>query len=79
MDFLIKELMLFIIIVNHYSKKNQGQQRILPFLRMLRHSTEFYLANKGHDIRAIQSCLGHANIKNTAIYTAFSPQRLQDC
>ena len=35
---------------------------------MLRHSTGFYLANKGHDTRAIQAYLGHANIKNTVIY-----------
>ena len=43
--------------------------------QMLRHSTGFYLANKGHDTRAIQSYLGHANINNTVIYTQLSPQR----
>jgi type 1 fimbriae regulatory protein FimB/type 1 fimbriae regulatory protein FimE len=42
---------------------------------MLRHSTGFYLANKGQDTRAIQSYMGHANIKNTIIYTELSPQR----
>ena len=45
---------------------------------MLRHSTGFYLANKGHDTRAIQSYLGHANIKNTVIYTALSHQRFNE-
>lgn len=45
---------------------------------MLRHSTGFYLANKGHDTRAIQSYLGHANIKNTVIYTELSPQRFKN-
>jgi type 1 fimbriae regulatory protein FimE len=45
---------------------------------MLRHSTGFYLANKGHDTRAIQSYLGHANIKNTVIYTELSPNRFKD-
>ncbi len=45
---------------------------------MLRHSTGFYLANKGCDTRAIQSYLGHANIKNTVIYTEISPQRFKD-
>jgi type 1 fimbriae regulatory protein FimE len=45
---------------------------------MLRHSTGFYLANKGHDTRAIQSYLGHTNIKNTVIYTELSPQRFKD-
>jgi type 1 fimbriae regulatory protein FimB/type 1 fimbriae regulatory protein FimE len=42
---------------------------------MLRHSTGFYLANKGEDTRAIQSYMGHSNIKNTTIYTELSPQR----
>lgn len=41
---------------------------------MLRHSTGFYLAGKGQDIRTIQAYLGHANIKNTAIYTQLPPQ-----
>lgn len=45
---------------------------------MLRHSTGFYLANKGHDTRAIQSYLGHANIKNTVIYTELAPNRFKD-
>ena len=42
---------------------------------MLRHSTGFYLANKGQDTRAIQSYMGHANIKNTTLYTELSPKR----
>lgn len=45
---------------------------------MLRHSTGFYLANKGHDTRAIQAYLGHANIKNTVIYTQLSPNRFKN-
>lgn len=45
---------------------------------MLRHSTGFYLANAGHDTRAIQSYLGHANIKNTVIYTELSPTRFKN-
>jgi site-specific recombinase XerD len=39
---------------------------------MLHHSTGFYLANNGHDTRAIQSYLGHTNIKNTVIYIQLS-------
>lgn len=53
----------------------------LPFPihpHMLRHSTGFYLANQGQDTRAIQSYLGHANIKNTVIYTELSPERFKD-
>lgn len=45
---------------------------------MLRHSTGFYLANKGEDTRAIQSYLGHANIKNTVIYTELAPNRFKN-
>ena len=44
---------------------------------MLRHSTGFYLANQGHDTRAIQSYMGHSNIKNTVIYTELSPGRFK--
>ena len=44
---------------------------------MLRHSTGFYLANKGFDTRAIQSYMGHSNIKNTVIYTELSPNRFK--
>lgn len=52
-----------------------GKLAKIPFTvhpHMLRHSTGFYLANNGHDTRAIQSYLGHANIKNTVIYTQLS-------
>lgn len=45
---------------------------------MLRHSTGFYLANQGHDTRAIQAYLGHANIKNTVLYTQLSAQRFNN-
>jgi len=45
---------------------------------MLRHSTGFYLANQGHDTRAIQGYMGHSNIKNTVIYTELSSKRFND-
>jgi len=45
---------------------------------MLRHSTGFYLANNGHDTRAIQRYMGHANIKNTTMYTELSPKRYEN-
>jgi site-specific recombinase XerD len=45
---------------------------------MLRHSTGFYLANRGEDTRSIQAYLGHANIKNTVIYTQLSPERFKN-
>lgn len=58
-----------------------GKTASFPFSihpHMLRHSTGFYLANKGEDTRAIQSYLGHANIKNTVIYTEITPQRFKN-
>ena len=65
----------------HHIIARAGEQAKLPFTvhpHMLRHSTGFYLANHGHDTRAIQSYLGHANIKNTVIYTEIAPNRFKD-
>ena len=65
----------------HHIIARAGEHAKLPFTvhpHMLRHSTGFYLANHGHDTRAIQSYLGHANIKNTVIYTELSPNRFKD-
>jgi type 1 fimbriae regulatory protein FimB/type 1 fimbriae regulatory protein FimE len=45
---------------------------------MLRHGCGFKLANDGHDTRAIQSYMGHANIQNTVKYTALSAERFKD-
>lgn len=45
---------------------------------MLRHSTGFYLANHGHDTRAIQGYLGHSNINHTVKYTELAPNRFKD-
>ncbi len=44
---------------------------------MLRHATGYKLANDGHDTRAIQHYLGHANIQHTVRYTALSPDRFK--
>jgi integrase len=43
---------------------------------MLRHACGFALAEDGTDTRLIQDYLGHADIRNTAIYTATSQRRL---
>jgi integrase len=45
---------------------------------MLRHATGFYLANAGHDTRAIQAYLGHKNITHTVRYTELAPTRFKD-
>ena len=50
----------------------------LPFpvhTHMLRHGCGYALANAGHDTRAIQAWLGHANILHTVRYTELGPQR----
>jgi type 1 fimbriae regulatory protein FimB/type 1 fimbriae regulatory protein FimE len=65
----------------HHIIARAGKAASLPFTvhpHMLRHSTGFYLANHGHDTRAIQSYLGHANIKNTVIYTELAPNRFKN-
>lgn len=61
--------------------KEAGELANFPFPihpHMLRHSTGFYLANKGHDTRSIQAYMGHANIKNTVIYTALDAGRFNN-
>jgi len=44
---------------------------------MLRHGCGYYLANQGHDTRAIQAWLGHVNIQHTVEYTKLAPDRFQ--
>ncbi len=44
---------------------------------MLRHGCGFYLANAGHDTRAIQAWLGHRNIQHTVRYTELAPDRFK--
>jgi type 1 fimbriae regulatory protein FimB len=57
--------------VNYIVSQSVERAR-LPFSvhpHMLRHSTGFYLANKGFDTRLIQDYLGHRNIAHTVKYT----------
>jgi type 1 fimbriae regulatory protein FimB/type 1 fimbriae regulatory protein FimE len=52
----------------------------LPFPihpHMLRHSTGYKLASDGHDTRSLAHYLGHANLQNTARYTALSSDRFK--
>jgi type 1 fimbriae regulatory protein FimB/type 1 fimbriae regulatory protein FimE len=58
-----------------------GRLAQLPFPvhpHMLRHATGFYLANAGHDTRAVQQYLGHRNIQHTVRYTELAPNRFKD-
>jgi site-specific recombinase XerD len=45
---------------------------------MLRHSCGYKMVNQGTDIRVIQIWMGHANIQNTAGYTALDSTRLRN-
>ena len=45
---------------------------------MLRHACGFALANKGHDMRALQAYLGHKSIQHTVRYTELAPTRFKD-
>jgi type 1 fimbriae regulatory protein FimB len=42
---------------------------------MLRHSTGYYLANRGYDARLVQDYLGHKNIAHTVRYTRTAAAR----
>ena len=44
---------------------------------MLRHSTGYYLANRGHDTRLVQDYLGHKNIAHTVRYTRTAASRFE--
>jgi site-specific recombinase XerD len=65
----------------HYIIARAGEEAGFDFSihpHMLRHSAGFYLANNGHDTRAIQSYFGHASINHTVRYTELSPHRFKD-
>jgi integrase len=58
--------------------KSIGARAELPFpvhAHMLRHGCGYALANAGHDTRAIQAWLGHANIQHTVRYTELAANR----
>ena len=56
----------------------EGKLEFKTYLHMLRHPCGYALANKGHDMRALQAYLGHRNIQHTVHYTELSPTRFRD-
>jgi type 1 fimbriae regulatory protein FimB/type 1 fimbriae regulatory protein FimE len=63
-------------IVAHAAKAAGIEFPVHP--HMLRHGTGFYLANEGHDTRAIQLYLGHKNIQHTVRYTRLAADRFKN-
>ncbi len=64
----------------NYLVKVCGQRAKLRFHvhpHMLRHSTGYYLANRGYDTRLIQDYLGHKNIMHTVRYTRTAAIRFE--
>jgi len=65
----------------NYLVKEVGKRAKLNFdvnPHMLRHSTGYYLANKGYDTRLIQDYLGHKNITHTVRYTRTAASRFEN-
>jgi type 1 fimbriae regulatory protein FimB len=64
----------------NYLAKEIGQRAKLRFHihpHMLRHSTGYYLANRGYDTRLVQDYLGHKNIVHTVRYTRTAAVRFE--
>jgi site-specific recombinase XerD len=64
----------------NYLVKEIGKRAKLHFHvhpHMLRHSTGYYLANRGYDTRLIQDYLGHKNIAHTVKYTQTAAVRFE--
>lgn len=64
----------------NYLVSQTGKRAKLSFdvnPHMLRHSTGYFLANKGYDTRLIQDYLGHKNITHTVRYTRTAAHRFE--
>lgn len=55
----------------------RAKLRVHVHPHMLRHSTGYYLANRGYDTRLVQDYLGHRNIAHTVRYTRTAASRFE--
>lgn len=62
-------------LVEQIGKRAKLNFKVNP--HMLRHSTGYFLANKGYDTRLIQDYLGHKNITHTVRYTRTAAVRFE--
>lgn len=62
-------------LVAQIGKKSNLDFKVTP--HSIRHSTGYYLANKGYDTRLIQDYLGHKNIAHTVRYTRTAASRFE--
>jgi site-specific recombinase XerD len=62
-------------LVKQIRKKAKLDFKVTP--HSIRHSTGYYLANKGYDTRLIQDYLGHKNIAHTVRYTRTAASRFE--
>lgn len=62
-------------LVKQIGKRAKLNFKVTP--HSLRHSTGYFLANKGYDTRLIQDYLGHKNITHTVRYTRTAAHRFE--
>jgi type 1 fimbriae regulatory protein FimB/type 1 fimbriae regulatory protein FimE len=55
--------------------KRAGLAELNIHAHMIRHSTGYYLSDRGADLRVIQDFLGHKEVRHTVRYVALSPRR----
>jgi type 1 fimbriae regulatory protein FimB/type 1 fimbriae regulatory protein FimE len=61
-------------IIDRVSRAS-GMEELPIHPHTLRHSTGYYLRDRGADLRVIQVFLGHAEIQNTQRYVALSAKQ----